>query len=511
MRQINVNNKTEDIKDDFITVVSHQLRTPIAAIRWALDTLISGRLGRLSAKQSEIVQEAYWHNKFLSKVVNLLLQISRFDSAQGKLKPEFIDLAVLTQKVIKNYQSFANAANCRIVLAASGKLPRIWADPLPLKTVIEALIDNAINYSRGKGQININLTPAGDNLIFKIKDSGIGIPPKQQPLVFTKFFRAKNALRLKPQGLGMDLYLVKKIIDAAGGKINFSSKENQGAIFNVWLPLNKPKREIGPEKKEEKKEPSQETLKKEREFVAITVHELKAPLGSSKWSLETLKSQKIGKLNSRQLDLIQQVYRGNERLLVLVRDLLNLAKLQEGKFEIQPRPILLAAAVGEAAAGFILAAKKKKIKFVWPKGKKSGPKVMADPSRIGQVISNLISNAVKYTPALGKISVNLQFKSAADLKRSNERLTNAALSHFDNKKGYLVVSVKDSGIGISPADQKNLFAKFFRSRKVLSSQSEGTGLGLYITKSIVDLHQGDLWFESQLGRGSTFYFSLPVV
>ena len=498
----------EGIKSDFITVASHQLRTPISAVRWSLDILLSGKAGSLSEKQKEVAQEAYQNNKFMVKVVNDLLRVSRLEERGIKLAPKPVNLAKLTQKIIKKYQKFAQACNCKITLAGESGLPQAYIDPLQTEVVINALIDNAVRYSKSKGKIKISLKKTKGYLLFKIQDNGIGIPAKQQWLVFSKFFRGDNAMRAQTEGIGLDLYIAKKIIEASAGKINFRSTENKGTTFDVYLPLSKNQlTDIGLAKKEE----PEDILKKEREFVSITVHELKAPLGITKWSLEMLKGGKPGKLNKDQLELIGQVYRGNERLLVLVRDLLNLAKLQEGKFEIKPGPIQLEKIISDVISGFQVGIKRKKIKFQWKKNKRPLATVLADSNRIAQVVTNLISNAVKYTPERGKVTISIQEKTGRQLKTISDNLDTANLSYTNNKKGYLVLAIKDTGIGISEDDQKKLFTRFFRSKKVLKSEAEGTGLGLYITKSIINLHKGDIWFASKPNEGSVFYFSLPIV
>lgn len=497
----------ERIKSDFITVASHQLRTPISAVRWSLDTLLSGRVGALSDKQKEVVKDAYQNNKFMVKVVNDLLRVSRIEEKGVNLVPEFVNLVHLTKEIIAKHKEFARACNCKIILVADKNLPKVYIDPLQTRPVIEALIDNAIRYNKSKGEIKITFKKLNHYLLFKIQDKGIGIPAEQQHLVFTKFFRGRNAMKAQTEGIGLDLYVAKKIIVASGGKINFKTTENKGTIFNVYLPLFKEQAENAVVEKEEETE---NILKKEREFVSITVHELKAPLGITKWSLEMLKNQKVGKLNKNQIELIEQVYRGNERLLVLVRDLLNLAKLQEGKFEIEAKPIQFEKVISDVVNGFQMEAKKKKIALQWEKSKKPLPKVLGDPSRVAQVATNLISNAVKYTPENGKVTAFITKKSGRELKDIGRSLETADISYDNNKNDYLVLAVKDTGIGISKEDQKKLFSKFFRSKKVLKTGAEGTGLGLYITKSIVSLHKGDIWFTSQPGRGSTFYFSLPI-
>ena len=502
-----INNDTEGIKSDFITVASHQLRTPISAIRWSLDTILSGRAGKLSDKQKEIIAEAYQNNKFMVKVVNDLLKVSRLEEKGITITPQLVALPKLVKGLIKKYQDLTNAYNCKILVAAEDNLPKAYIDPLQLTPIFDALIDNAIRYGKDKGDIKIDFKKTKDYLLFKIQDQGIGIPRDQQHLVFSKFFRGRNAMKAQTDGLGLDLYLAKQLIEASGGKINFKSVENKGTTFSVYLPLTK--KQLGKAGGLEK-ENNDDILKKEREFVSITVHELKAPLGITKWSLEMLKNEKSGKLTKNQLELIEQIYRGNERLLVLVRDLLNLSKLQEGKFEIETKPIQLESVVADVVKGFQAEAKQKKINLDWQKSKETPPNVMADPNRVAQVVTNLISNAIKYTPADGQVTVSVKKQTGEKLKDLSDNLATVNILYTDNKRGYLVLAVQDTGIGISAEDQKKLFTRFFRSKKVLQSKAEGTGLGLYITKSIVNLHQGDIWFTSQPGKGSIFYCSLPV-
>ncbi|MFA6215346.1 MAG: HAMP domain-containing sensor histidine kinase [Patescibacteria group bacterium] len=499
--------KIEEIKSDFITIASHQLRTPISAIRWSLDNVLSGKLGPLTDKQRETLQGAYQSNKFMVKVVGDLLRVADFEEKGIQLTPQFVDVAAMIKNALVNCQEFAAASNCLISFKTGDNLPKAYIDSPYLESIISSLIDNSIQYSQAKGKIKISLKKAKDYLLFEIQDNGIGIPPNQLSLVFTKFFRGSNAMKAQTEGLGLDLYLAKKIIEASGGKIEFTSQKNIKTVFSLYLPIGENQFNHSNNGLKEKPE---EVLKKEREFVSITVHELKAPLGITKWSLEMLKSQKSGKLNDEQLELIDQVYRGNERLLILVRDLLNLAKLQEGKFEIESKPIKISTIISDVITGFSAEAAKKKVAIEWQNKKSSLPPVIADGNRVAQVITNLVSNAIKYTKENGKVIISVEKTTGEKIKKQTAELITASTSYTKNKNGYLVIAVADTGIGISPADQKKLFTRFFRSKKVLKSETEGTGLGLYITKSIINLHQGDIWFTSVLGQGSTFYFSLPI-
>lgn len=496
-----------DITNDFITIASHQLRTPITAVRWGLDNVLSGKLGELNDKQRHAIKLAYHNNLFLGRLVNDILRFSRLEERGLSLTPKPVDLKILIEKILKKYQHFAFASNCQVDFKPLAGRNTVFVDPLYFKSIIDSLINNAIVYSQLKGRVKITIKEAKDFLQLQIADSGIGIPPDQQQMVFTKFFRAKNAMKTQAGGLGLNLYIAKKICESSGGKITFSSRQNLGTVFTLYLPT---KRSIAIQKSNFHEETPSELLKKEREFVNITIHELKAPLGVSKWSLEMLMHDKASNLTKEQRELLSRVYHGNERLLVLVRDLLNLAKLQEGKFPINPKPFEIISLTDEIVTGFIPEAKKKKIKLNWQKPKAKLILKNSDPDRIAQVITNLLSNAIKYTPQNGQVFVQLKQVSSEKIQEISKSTELVKLTNTKNKNGYLIFSFKDTGIGISKDDQKKLFSRFFRSSKVLESKTEGTGLGLFITKSIVSLHRGDIWFESEPNVGSTFYFSLPI-
>ena len=501
----------EHIKSDFITVASHMLRTPMSAIRWSLDLLLANKYGPLNPKQREVIAEAYQHNKFLVKVVNTLLRVSRIEEKGITLQPKIQPLAPIITKVLDEYRPFAAAANCQVSFTPPKKIPNVIVDALQVEAVLNSLIDNAVRYTKqGQGHVTVSLYSSGAFVTCQIKDTGIGIPANQQHLVFTKFFRAKNAMRAQTDGLGLDLYIAQQIIEGSGGAITFQSSPT-GTIFQISLPTKPsqiPRVVTGSLSFSAKNNP-EELLKQEREFVNITVHELKAPLGISKWSLEMLKSGKPGSLTSNQLELIEQMYRGNERLLVLVRDLLNLARLQEGKFLLELSTVNLTQIVNDVVTGFKIQARQKNIEITLKNPKKKFPPIEADPNRMAQVITNLLSNAVKYTPEKGSVSIQVRRMSAKQLEKIGQTLATAQIQFVDNPEGYLVVEIKDTGIGIAPADQLRLFTRFFRSKNVLQSK-EGTGLGLYITKSIINLHRGDVWFTSKLESGSSFFFSLPI-
>jgi len=495
---------------NFISIASHKLKTPMSVARWSLDEVLSGKMGELNKLQKESIDQAYDAISKMNQLVNNLLRASNLESNGINIVCEQIEVASIVKEVIKEYSPYAKACGAKILFSAPRKPLKACYDPSNFRLIVSSLLDNALKYADQKNTIKLSLGAVDDLVTLTVADTGFGIPLNEQPFVFNRFFRGALAAKKYPDGLGLSLYIVKKVVNALGGEISFGSIKNKGTIFTVNLPTIKLEGDKTL-KNNDIMQDANESLKKEREFVAITIHELKAPLNATKWSLELLKNKDTGSLNKEQTELIDQILHGNQRLFTLVSDLLNLSKIQEGKFEVEPKAVKFADITDEVIEGFTPQASAKKLTI---KKKHAGlklPKVIADPVRIAQVVSNLISNAIKYTPDNGSIVVDIQEKSSAQLKKISSSSSTINISFTDNKKGYLVISVKDSGIGISEADQKKLFTRFFRSKDVLKSKTEGTGLGLYITKSIVNLHKGDIWFESKVNQGSTFFVSLPIV
>ncbi len=246
----------------------------------------------------------------------------------------------------------------------------------------------------------------------------------------------------------------------------------------------------------------------ERDIVSITAHELRTPLASTKWNLEYLLPRIKKGLKKDQKEMIEQVYLSNKRLLVLVNDLLDLSAMEEGKFNMNPYSISIPKITNQILGELKLKIKEKKLKVGCSACKNTKlPKVKADPDRIAQVIMNLLSNAVKYTPEGKKIIIDI--KKEAPTKFS-KNLNIIEKNKAKKVKEYIVFSVADEGIGMGENEQKKLFSKFFRADNVMNSEIEGTGLGLFITKQIVTLHNGFIWFTSKLNKGSTFSCAIPL-
>jgi len=225
------------LKSEFISIVSHQLRSPLSNMRWALEILMSGKMGKIEEKQLEYFSILRENSDRMRELVKDLLTVSRIETARLSFKKEMFSLERLIKELISSFEPFSKASNTEISFQAEKDLPMILSDREKIKLVIENLIDNAIRYTKGKGKIEIKLKKKDGNLYFEIKDNGVGIPKGDQKYVFQKFFRSKNASRYQTEGSGLGLYIVKSILEKAKGKIGFRSQEGKGSTFWFILPI----------------------------------------------------------------------------------------------------------------------------------------------------------------------------------------------------------------------------------------------------------------------------------
>jgi len=224
------------------------------------------------------------------------------------------------------------------------------------------------------------------------------------------------------------------------------------------------------------------------EFVSISAHQLRTPLSAVKWILRMILDGDLGKVPKNQRDFLERTYKSNERMIQPVNDLLNVSRIEEGRFLYNLQSKDLSSIVEKIVVPFAILAEKKGLQFEYKKPKTKIPKIKMDTEKMILAVQALIDNAVNYTKT-GGIMVSVKF-----LKDENN----------------ILFSVKDTGIGIQQNQQKRVFERFFRSSDAIKTETEGTGLGLFIAKNVVEAHGGRAWFESKENKGSTFYFTLPT-
>ncbi len=239
--------------------------------------------------------------------------------------------------------------------------------------------------------------------------------------------------------------------------------------------------------------------KAKTEFVSLASHQLRTPLSAINWFGEMLLSGDAGKLGKLQREYITEIFEGNQRMVALVNSLLDVSRLEVGKLTDQPAPTDLAVIVNDLEKELQQQIVSKQLKFT--KNIRRLPPVIADPKQLRMIVQNLMSNAVKYTPAEGSVTVELRPASAQDIERAALKVGGPHWFFF---------SVKDTGYGIPKEQQSKIFHKLFRADNVRALDVEGTGLGLYIVKEVVEKLGGRVWFESTEGTGTTFYIVAPV-
>lgn len=242
-------------------------------------------------------------------------------------------------------------------------------------------------------------------------------------------------------------------------------------------------------------------------FLSMTAREMQVPITTLSWNAERL-IKVLGETanNSDVAKILKRINEANLRLITLAEDLLNVAKMQEGAFLVAKRPMQLVEVIRRALRSNEREALKRGVTVKWSAEVSQIPLTLGDPERMYQAIINILSNAVKYTPRGGTITVTVRKSNElAPVTVSADMKTN----HVGAE--YVLCSIEDTGMGISEEEQKQVFTQFFRGYKAVASDEGGTGLGLFLVKKIIEQHEGAIWFTSREGYGTTFFFTIPVL
>ncbi|HDQ16844.1 MAG TPA: HAMP domain-containing histidine kinase [Candidatus Vogelbacteria bacterium] len=227
-------------------------------------------------------------------------------------------------------------------------------------------------------------------------------------------------------------------------------------------------------------------------FISVTTHQMRTPLSAIKWTLNMILSGQLGEVPEEQKEFLQKGYDSTQKMIVIVNNLLNLNQRESLRDDYSFSLVEIEELIKDTMSEFVNQVESKKIDFVFKKSAGQIPKIEVDIAKIKMVLENLFDNAIKYTSPGGQVVVTLSDKN------------------LNIAKSQVVISVKDSGIGIPEEEQKKIFHKFFRASNAVLQEPDGSGIGLYISKDIVEKHHGTLWFESQVGKGTTFHLLLPL-
>ncbi|MGR3219741.1 MAG: protoglobin domain-containing protein [Candidatus Anammoxibacter sp.] len=235
--------------------------------------------------------------------------------------------------------------------------------------------------------------------------------------------------------------------------------------------------------------------KSKSEFLANMSHELRTPLNAIIGFSDVLRDKICGELNQEQLEFVMDIHSSGQHLLQMINDILDISKIETGKLELRYDRFIIPEFVENVISTLKGLAIKNNIDLV-TNIDSDVRQITADPVKFKQILYNLISNAIKFTPKGGSITIMARSVNQEDLLLPDVQ--------------FVEFCVKDTGIGIAPEDEEKVFAEFMQIDSSYSKKHEGTGLGLALTKRLVDLHQGKIWFESVLHKGTAFYFTMPV-
>lgn len=230
--------RLDQAKDEFLSMASHQLRTPLTSVKGYISMMLDGDTGKTTAMQKKVLSEAFSSSERMVHLIHDFLNVSRLQTGRFMLELNEVDLRQLVKEEVTSLQRVAEARRMKLHFDDQTKdLPMLMLDDTKMRQVVMNYIDNAIYYSQPETTINVELATTKKDVTLKVIDTGIGVPKSEQARLFEKFYRASNARKQRPDGTGVGIFLAKRVVEAQGGEIVFSSKEGKGSTFGFRLPL----------------------------------------------------------------------------------------------------------------------------------------------------------------------------------------------------------------------------------------------------------------------------------
>lgn len=227
----------DEAKDEFISMASHQLRTPLTSVKGYVSMVLEGDAGKVSPKQHDLLQQSFTSAQRMVYLISDLLNVSRLKTGKFVMDPTPVYLPDIVEEELKQVAETAKSRNVKLRFLKPKKFPTLNLDDTKIRQVIMNFVDNAIYYTPSGGEINIGLNSNATSAEYTVTDNGIGVPKADQVHLFTKFYRALNAKTARPDGTGLGLFMAKKVIVASGGAILFKSVEGKGSTFGFTFPL----------------------------------------------------------------------------------------------------------------------------------------------------------------------------------------------------------------------------------------------------------------------------------
>ena len=243
LRQLKVtNNKLralDEAKDDFISMASHQLRTPLTSIKGYTSMVLEGDAGKITPTQKKLLTQSFFSAQRMVYLIADLLNVSRLRTGKFVIEPSQVNLAEVVEQEMEQLKDTAASRSLKLTYVKPKKFPDLMLDETKTRQVIMNFTDNAIYYTPAGGRITVKLIDNPTTVELRVTDNGIGVPKSEQPHLFTKFYRAGNARQARPDGTGLGLFMAKKVIIAQGGSLIFESKMGKGSTFGFLFSKSK--------------------------------------------------------------------------------------------------------------------------------------------------------------------------------------------------------------------------------------------------------------------------------
>jgi signal transduction histidine kinase len=232
LRRTNEKLKTlDETKDEFITMASHQLRTPLTSVKGYLSMVLEGDVGNLNDQQRQLLTQSFLSSQRMVYLIADLLNLSRLNTGKFVIEPTPVDLSKVVQEEVEQLAETAKSRELQLVYNRPATFPQLMLDETKIHQVVMNLIDNAIYYTPAGGTVAVSLRETPTAIEYLVHDTGIGVPKAVQHKLFTKFYRAQNAQQARPDGTGLGLFMAKKVVVAQGGAMLFESEEGKGSTF----------------------------------------------------------------------------------------------------------------------------------------------------------------------------------------------------------------------------------------------------------------------------------------
>jgi signal transduction histidine kinase len=468
-------------------------------------------------KNTEVIFKTYCEesvgNTYLDKIEESML--NSFDKLVGKL-PERIDRKIYGQPIDNAIKSIYSSsfhlpliANNKVLalIHLSSTKPNMYSGMNDLRELIDAASTALTHFNQAVGLE----TEKFSSLIANLNDGILMVDNRNNLLEINN--AAKKLLGINENAdyfdvlnaFGQNSNLGKKINEVMLSKNPFIENETKinGKTLNISInPVDNDKVSISLQDMTAYKK--KELLKED--LIHIMVHELRAPVTTIKDSAELIVTSKGSLEEEKQLKFLEIIHTQAKKVLGQIGSILDTAKLDAGKLVLQKTKGDIAKLIKDEIQTFMPQAQRKNITLNFATLSKSVPEIDFDEIRISQVIDNLLSNSLKFTPEGGKIKAELDYKAIPPVVDGT-----SPMGEFLSLDKYIVVSVSDNGMGIEPEQQKLLFSKYIQAKNASEEVSTmGTGLGLYLVKGIIESHEGRIWVKSAQGQGTTFSFSLPA-